>query len=118
MLSKNPLKLRLVRESINKYMYIYVYTHVVGPHVLTSVIPLLSVALKGSYSMSKGGAKDFAPSGSPTSGPMVPTGKFSKVPPYSKFPKVPPSFKKIRYFQKGISIVYPSNSTRMNFSAR
>ena len=30
----------------------------------------------------------------------------------------PYNFVKIRYFSKSISIVYPSNSTRMNFSGR
>ena len=40
---------------------------------------LISVVLKGSYSMSKGAALSAGPSGSPGSAPTIPPNKFTKV---------------------------------------
>ena len=58
-----------------------------------NIFPLLSVALKGSYSITKGGATAAAPSGSPGRVPLVPPdSKFPKVPPVFQFPKVPLQF--------------------------
>ena len=45
----------------------------------SNMFPYLSVALKGSYSMSKGAALLVGPSGSPGSAPSVPPSKFTKV---------------------------------------
>ena len=74
------------------YMYIYIYRE--RERDLYLFIPLLSVALKGSYSITKGGATAAAPSGSP--GPDPPGSprfqnfpKFPEIPNFPKSPNVP-----------------------------
>ena len=70
-----------------RYMHII---HQNSPKTSNSIFPLLRVALKGSYSITKGHATSLAPNGSPSWVPLVPPpSKMFQSSPRFNFPKFP-----------------------------